>query len=196
MKHATKYLTAVAIVGALLCGGCATHADSSPKQSPTSSQSRSQKPTPKSGWEDGPPTLPIEAQRNTQEGAIAAGEYFIKTHDYAVQTGDTAPMQRAIANEGLAPKEIAHLKAKIKKIGLWVSDRASMKFVASEPRDGGVLYVQYLVHNAPQTSVDDPTKKNNGAMLDYGINFLYIDGAWKVKEYGIREAKNIGKTGQ
>ncbi|WP_350223334.1 MULTISPECIES: DUF6318 family protein [Winkia] len=31
----------------------------------------------------------MEAQPDTREGAVASGEYFIDTHDYAVQTGNT-----------------------------------------------------------------------------------------------------------
>lgn len=183
MKHATKHLTAVAIVGALLCSGCTTQADSSPKQSPTSSQSRSQKPTPKSGWEDGPPILPLEAQRNTQEGAIATGKYFIEAHDYAIQSGNTRPMQQVLAKEGSAQETFTEIETKLKADGKWTGKKASVSPDVAHPKEGDIFYTQFKVSFPTYTSIKEPEDRISGGIFLYGINLIYRDNMWEVRDF-------------
>ncbi|MDK8100574.1 DUF6318 family protein [Winkia neuii] len=186
VKHATKHLAATALALALLCTGCSTAKNSTPEEKPTQpspTQTPSQTPTPKSGWEDGPPLLPVQAQNNTQEGAIATGKFFIEANDYAIQTGDTQPMQEVIAKEGTAKQDFSSVEETLSKKGTWVSDKIKTELMIAEPRENTDLYVQFAVTQPPQTSTKNPRKKNQGFSLYYGMNLIYSNGRWNVKDF-------------
>ena len=79
------YLRAIAVAGLVLLGACSDPDVKEPTPKPTASASPSL----------APPTMPAQAKEDSSEGAAAFVSYWVDVFNYATQTGDVRPLQRA-----------------------------------------------------------------------------------------------------
>ncbi|MDK8100766.1 DUF6318 family protein, partial [Winkia neuii] len=136
------------------------------------------------------PLLPVQAQNNTQEGAIATGKFFIEAHDYAIQTGDMQPLHEVLLKDGDANESIKELEKRLNEKGTWVGEKATKELVAVEPQNDESFFLQFLVTQPPHTHSTNKTEKAPKKKFDYAMNLVYKSDRWQIKSLASRYAND------
>ena len=192
-----RQLTLGLILGAMLTG-CAGHADPPPSTQPTATViSTTSTATPTTTTPTVPPTptpppplptLPAQAQQMTNESAIAYVHYWIDLANYAVATGDTAPM---MAESEAGCSSCADLQQQIEtsyRDGGRITDNLwTIHDVSVTIRNGFVFGVLFTFDQAPGLELDAAGTVRKTFPEDHKqlvAVIAYVDGSWKMTNFG------------